>query len=65
VENDKNISDLRWTVDEESDLRFVRQVYRRLYRDRKFFFMDDILNMLEKEPQLVQINKNIKQKDIK
>ena len=62
VENPNNLSDLRWTVDEEADLRFVREIYRILYQDSKMVFMDDVLKILKKEPQLAQINKNIKHK---
>ena len=36
VENDKDLSHLRWTLDTEADLRFARKVYDRLYRGRVF-----------------------------
>jgi len=65
VENPDNLSDLRWTVDEELDLRFVREIYKILSQDGKIFSMEDVLKILKKEPQLTQINKDIKQKDIK
>ena len=65
VENSKNLSRLRWTVDELADFKFVTQVYKRLYQKRRVFLIEDILQVVEKEPSLKKINKNIKQKRIK
>jgi len=65
VENNIDISYLRWTVDEDRDLLFVREIYKRLYSEKDIFLMEDILNILEKEPYLIDINKDIKQKSIK
>ena len=62
VENNEDLSYMRWTVDEERDLEFVREVYKRLYKEGEIFLMEDILTLLRKEPQLMQINKNVKQK---
>jgi spore coat polysaccharide biosynthesis protein SpsF len=64
VKNKKNLSNLRWTVDEEADLEFVREIYLRLYKKREVFLMEDILKVLAKEPRLIEINKDIKQKTI-
>jgi spore coat polysaccharide biosynthesis protein SpsF len=59
VENAVDLSHLRWCVDEERDLEFVRQVYRHLYKKGQVFYMDDILDLLEKHPELTQINQGI------
>lgn len=64
VENDKNLSNLRLTVDEESDLRFVREIYRRLYQEGKIFLLRDILAVLAVEPDLKEINRHTKQKAV-
>lgn len=56
VEHSENLSHLRWTVDYEEDLAFVRQVYNRLYADGRVFRMMDVLQLLEIEPDLVFIN---------
>lgn len=58
-ENDTDMSHMRWTVDEENDLRFIKEVYKRLYKPDKIFFMNDILALLEKEPALQEINQAI------
>jgi spore coat polysaccharide biosynthesis protein SpsF len=64
VRNFKDLSHLRWTVDEEKDLIFVREIYKRLYKGN-IFFMRDILEVLEKEPDLKRINEMVKQKPVK
>jgi spore coat polysaccharide biosynthesis protein SpsF len=51
-----DLSALRWTVDYEEDLTFVREVYRRLYREGEVFGMGDILVLMEAEPELTAIN---------
>ncbi|MDD5085611.1 MAG: glycosyltransferase family protein [Candidatus Omnitrophica bacterium] len=64
VENGEDLSLLRWTVDEESDLCFVREIYKRLWREGKVFLIRDVLAALEKEPYLKEINSRIKQKKV-
>lgn len=49
-------SGLRWTVDEEQDLAFVRSVYQRLYPEKPDFSTDDILGLLADNPQLQLLN---------
>lgn len=62
VTNDEDVSYLRWTVDEKPDLKFVEEIYKRLYREGKIFFMQDILKTLEKESDLILINRDVKHK---
>jgi len=62
VKHDENLSYLRWTVDEEADLRFVREIYERLYKKNSIFLTNNVLEVLKKEPSLAKINKNVKQK---
>jgi spore coat polysaccharide biosynthesis protein SpsF len=64
VENRKDLSYLRCTVDEIKDLNFVREVYKRLYSKKKIFCMEDILSLLEKHSELIEINKGVRQKII-
>ena len=56
VKPGQNLSSLRWTLDNDSDLRFAREVYRRLYPKKSIFLMNDILALLEKEKDLAKIN---------
>ena len=59
MEHKQDLSGMRWCVDTEEDLKFVREVYKRLHRKGKIFYMQDILNLLEKHPELMEINKGI------
>jgi len=60
--NGENLSHLRWTVDEVSDMDFAREIYKRLFKDNNIFFMRDVIVVLKKEPGLMEINKDVKQK---
>jgi spore coat polysaccharide biosynthesis protein SpsF len=52
----KDLSHLRWTLDDDRDLQFTREVYQRLYPKKRFFSMEDILKLLEQYPSLIKIN---------
>lgn len=60
IKNSKDLSSYRWTVDEADDLDFVRRIYARLRDD---FGMGDVIELLEKEPELLKINSHVRQKD--
>jgi spore coat polysaccharide biosynthesis protein SpsF len=55
VEYDRDLSDLRWTVDYEDDLHFVREVYRALLPSGDGFTMQDVLALLEREPRIAAL----------
>jgi spore coat polysaccharide biosynthesis protein SpsF len=59
----EDLSWMRWVVDEEVDYRFVTEVYKHLYRYGEIFYMDDVLDLLSKHPELNDINKNIKRNE--
>jgi len=63
VENNKDLSCLRWTVDEKKDLEFVREIYKLLH-NKSMFLMDDIIDLLERNPSIKEINKDVEQKKI-
>jgi spore coat polysaccharide biosynthesis protein SpsF (cytidylyltransferase family) len=54
VEYKDDLSWMRWTLDTQEDLEFAERVYSKLYRGHPFF-MDDILTLLRKNPQLHQM----------
>jgi spore coat polysaccharide biosynthesis protein SpsF len=56
-----DFSSYRWTVDTEEDLEFVRAVYAR-FKDNPEFSGRDVLDLLEREPELQAINQNVQQK---
>ncbi len=47
---------LRWTVDDERDFALVNSIYTRLYKSNPNFRTQDVLHLLEKEPELLKIN---------
>lgn len=58
VKGDRDLSSLRWTVDEPADLAFVTEVYATLYPRNPHFSTDDVLALLQHRPELAQINGN-------
>lgn len=61
VENKKEAipARLRLTVDEQADLDFARLVYARLERQNPFFGLREVLALLQREPELMEINRHI------
>lgn len=56
VESGRDLSALRWTVDEPGDLRFMEAVYGALYDAKPDFSTDDVLALLARQPELADIN---------
>ena len=61
VQNKKDYGRLRWTVDTADDLTFIREIYAR-FGGRDDFTWGDVLALLEKEPELVEINAHVQHK---
>jgi spore coat polysaccharide biosynthesis protein SpsF len=62
IKGDDDHSAHRWTVDTREDLDFVRAVYSR-FQDASFLW-NDVLRIIELEPQLATINSWIRQKAV-
>jgi glutamate-1-semialdehyde 2,1-aminomutase/spore coat polysaccharide biosynthesis protein SpsF len=60
VVNDKpvNPQEYKWSVDRIEDLEFVREVYKHLYKDNEIFSYDDIMDLLNRYPEIKNINSN-------
>lgn len=56
LEQNVDLSDLRWTVDEKEDFILIKNIYEALYDDEKIFLMEDILELLDNNPDLLKIN---------
>jgi spore coat polysaccharide biosynthesis protein SpsF len=54
VERKEDLSWMRWTLDTKEDLHFTERVYSKLYNGSPFF-MEDILELLQSNPQLLQM----------
>lgn len=54
VTSERDLSQLRWTVDTPEDFAFVEQVYDALYEQDPQFDVDEILHLLEEHPALAR-----------
>jgi len=52
----EDLSHMRWTVDDERDLRLVTAIYEGIGAGERVFHMEEILRFLEKNPGLLEIN---------
>lgn len=53
----RDLSALRWTVDEPEDFEFVSAVFENLYEGNPMFSMNDVLNLMGRKPELALLNK--------
>jgi spore coat polysaccharide biosynthesis protein SpsF len=61
-EQETDLSDLRWTVDEEDDLKLIKIIYEELYHRKPDFNTEDILELIKERPELATMNKHVEQK---
>jgi len=59
-----NLSEHRWTLDTEDDLRFVEAVYGAVYCADKQFSTHEVLQFLEKHPEIRLLNAHVEQKKL-
>lgn len=57
-ESETDYSQLRWTVDNQTDFEFVKNIYDRLYQNGKIFGMQEVLDLLEKDSELHKIQED-------
>jgi spore coat polysaccharide biosynthesis protein SpsF len=60
----EDLSSLRWTVDEEKDLVMTRKVYSELFPIKEVFLMNDILEIINKNPEIAAINDAVNRSDM-
>jgi len=64
LNNSENLNEaMRWTVDTPEDLEFVRSVYQR-FDNRDDFSWRQVTALLQQEPELAEVNKHVRQKEI-
>ncbi len=57
VENDKDISNIRLTVDEEADYELAQQLVMAIFPSLEYHFcLKDVMDVIEKNPSLLSIN---------
>ncbi|OGM01761.1 hypothetical protein A3K72_01050 [Candidatus Woesearchaeota archaeon RBG_13_36_6] len=65
VEDDIRRPKYRLTVDTPEDLKLMREVYKRLYKSGSIIPLEKAIRLLDKNPELLEINAHIKSKDVK
>jgi len=55
-----DLSTMRWTVGNESDLAFVRSVFDSFACPLRPFYMEEVLQLIYEKPELLEINCDIK-----
>jgi spore coat polysaccharide biosynthesis protein SpsF len=63
VVSEQDHSGHRWTVDTATDLAFVLEVYG-YFDGRSDFSWTDVLALVEKRPELTEINRQVAQKAV-
>lgn len=63
VNHETNLGSLRWTVDTPEDLELLRRIYAH-FDNRDDFSWLDVLDLWRKNPELAEINENIKHKSV-
>ena len=62
--NDKDLSYHRWCVDTPEDLKLVEEIYNELYSPEKLFVFDEVLKLFNLRPELIEINRDVRQKNL-
>lgn len=65
VASNKDVSHHRWTVDTMEDFELISKILSTLYPLKSTFNTEDVLALLEENPDWVKINAHIKQKPVK
>jgi len=47
----------RWTIDYEEDYMFICEVYKNLFPDNPLFGLNDILSLIDRNPEIQEINR--------
>jgi len=56
--NEKNISQLRYTIDKKEDLQLVKEIVKNI--SIRPILLEDIINLQKEKPKIFEINKNVK-----
>ncbi len=59
LENDEDLSHIRLVVDDEKDFQLVAEIFHKSYKESEIFHLRDILDFLNKRPELLELNKRM------
>jgi spore coat polysaccharide biosynthesis protein SpsF len=60
---EEDSSHLRWTIDYECDYEMTKVIYDHLYEQKQVFIQEDILQLLQKFPEITKMNAHIQRKE--
>lgn len=64
VRNETDYSKYRWTVDTVEDFELIRLIIEKLYNENPYFSMNEVINLMEQNPNWYKMNAHIEQKKI-
>ena len=64
ISHSQDFSEHRWTVDTIEDFLLIELILKNLYIANKTFYMIDVIELLDKYPDWVQLNAHIEQKKL-
>ncbi len=59
----KDLSQMRWTLDEPEDWELIRKIFGAIYKDKPNFNMLDVLRLLNDHPQWNRVNQHIRRNE--
>jgi len=63
--NNEDLSNYRLTLDTKEDFELIKILYDKLYQGKHDFYLNKTIEVLNKNKELLKINQNIKQKELK
>ena len=54
--------DLRLTLDTSQDFSLLEKIYENVYNPGTIISLEDAIDLIEKDPEILNLNKDIKQK---
>lgn len=64
IQNDKDLSFYRWTLDTIEDYQFAQKIYSELYKEGDVFLREEIFDLLEKTPSIMELNNKVNRSDL-
>ncbi|WP_248907780.1 glycosyltransferase family protein [Flavobacterium sp. K5-23] len=64
IQNDKDLSSYRWTLDTFEDYEFAKKIYSELYKEGEVFLREEMFNILEEIPSIMELNNKVKRSDL-
>ncbi|CAG1002038.1 3-deoxy-manno-octulosonate cytidylyltransferase [Methylophilaceae bacterium] len=58
-----DLSGMRWTVDDERDLKLVTEIYEGIGAGDRVFHMDEVLTFLRRKPEVLKLNADTKRNE--